>query len=273
MRKPEMLHIFRNTPLGRETLLMSAYFSRRARLRLRVYIPRHDQFLMYFDRTIATVELDRAFLRSPDTARAHAEELLMSSRADYRFFEPQRFTTKQLPDLPTDVDFMCCPRSISDVSTRISLGHIGPAVRKIIRNAPFPVLLPPTVAKRWKAVVCFFGGSTNAVRVLRSSAYLAARARAPLVLFTHAEGRSRADLERRIPDDGLRQTVRDATWIFREGSDFTEELYEVPHDGLVVIGASGRGLAKELLFGSRLEAVQSVLPNQLLVVGQKVEIG
>ncbi len=83
MKKPEMLHIFRNTPLGRETLMMSAYFSKKCRLRLQVYLPRHDQFLMYFDEAIATIELDRAFLRSPETARAHAEEILNSSRADY----------------------------------------------------------------------------------------------------------------------------------------------------------------------------------------------
>ena len=273
MKKPEMLHIFRNTPLGRETLMMSAYFSKRCRLRLRVYIPRHDQFLMYFEESIATIELDRAFLRSPDTARAHAEEILVSSRADYGFIEPHRFTTRRLPDLPTDVDFMCCPRSISDVSTRISLGHIGPAVRKIIHNARFPVLLPPAVARGWKPVVCFLGGSPHEVRALRCAAHLAERSRSPLVLFTHAPGRSRSDFEHQMSDDGLRDVVRDARWILCDRKDFAEGLYEVPHDALVVIGASGRGLAKELLFGSRLEVVQSVLPNQLLVVGPKFELG
>ncbi len=272
MKKPEMLHIFRNTPLGRETLMMSAYFSKRCRLRLRVYIPRHDQFLMYFEESIATIELDRAFLRSPDTARAHAEEVLGSSRVDYAFIEPHRFTTQRLPDLPTDFDFMCCPRSISDVSTRISLGHIGPAVRKIIRHARFPVLLPSAVARGWKAVVCFFGGLPHEVQALRSAASLAERARSPLILFTHAPGKSRSDFQRRIPDDGLRGVVREASWILCDRRDFTEGLYEVPHDALVVVGASGRGLAKELLFGSRLEVVQSVLPNQLLVVGPKVVV-
>jgi hypothetical protein len=271
MKKPEMLHIFRNTPLGRETLMMSAFFSKRCRLRLRVYIPRHDQFLMYFDESIATIELDRTFLHAPDTARAHAEEVLVSSRVDYDYIEPPRFTTQRLPDLPTDFDFMCCPRSISDVSTRISLGHIGPAVRKIIRNARFPVLLPSAVARGWKAVVCFFDGSPREVQALRCAADLADRSRSPLVLFTHAPGRSRSDLERRIPDDELRRAVHDARWILCHLKSFEEGLYEVPHDALVVIGAGGRGLAKELLFGSRLEVVQSVLPNQLLVVGPRFE--
>jgi hypothetical protein len=145
-------------------------------------------------------------------------------------------------------------------------------VRKIIQNARFPVLLPPTLARRWKAVVCFFGGSPNAVPALRCAAYLSTRSRSPLILFTHGE-RSRSSLERQIPDDGLREVVREATWILRGGRDFAEELYAVPHDALVVIGASGRGLAKELLFGSRLEVVQSVLPNPLLVVGPKVGLG
>ena len=50
---------------------------------------------------------------------------------------------------------MCCPRSISDVSTRISLGHIGPKVRSIIKNAGFPVLTPTPVYKEWKSIMVF----------------------------------------------------------------------------------------------------------------------
>jgi nucleotide-binding universal stress UspA family protein len=266
-----MLHVFRNTPLGRETLMMSAYFAKRCGLTLRVYVPRHDQFLMYFENAIATVELDRAFFRSPGTTREYAEDILAVSGADYSFLDALRYTTRQLPDLPTDVDVMCCPRSISDLSTRIGPGHIGPAVRKIIRNAPFPVLLSPTVSKPWTSIVCFFGGSPNAVQALRCAADISGRSGCPLLLLTHAEGRQRSDLERQIPDD-LQETVRAGMWIFQEGSDFTEELYLIPHDALAVIGASGHGLAKEVLFGSRLEIVQSVLPNQLLVVGPKVRL-
>jgi hypothetical protein len=129
------------------------------------------------------------------------------------------------------------------------------------------------VARGWKPVVCFLGGSPHEVRALRCAAHLAERSRSPLVLFTHAPGRSRSDFEHQISDDGLRDVVRDARWILCDRKDFAEGLYEVPHDALVVIGASGRGLAKELLFGSRLEVVQSVLPNQLLVVGPKFELG
>jgi hypothetical protein len=268
MRKPRMLHVFRNTPLGRETLLMSVYFSTKCRLKLSVYIPRHDQFLMYFDNAIATIELDSTFLRSPKTAHQHAEQILTGSRLDFSFLEPERFTTRQLPDLSTDFDYMCCPRSISDVSSRISLGHIGPAVRKIIQNARFPVLLPPAVAKRWTSIVCLFDGSPRSVQTLRCAASLVARSRSPLALFTHDPQRSRSDLERMVPGD-LREVVRAGTWIFRTGGNLAEELYEIPHDALVVIGARGRGLAREILFGSRLEAVQSVLPNPLLVVGPR----
>lgn len=40
-----LLHIFRNTPFGRETLLQSAYFCRRMQLPLYIYIPQFKNFL------------------------------------------------------------------------------------------------------------------------------------------------------------------------------------------------------------------------------------
>ena len=54
--------------------------------------------------------------------------------------------------------------------------------------------------------------------------------------------------------------------IFDQGS-FEENLYAVPHDSLVVVGAAGHRLMKELVFGSKLEIIQATLPNPLVVVG------
>jgi len=59
----------------------------------------------------------------------------------------------------------------------------------------------------------------------------------------------------------------DVEWRLCDSGTFEENLYAVPHDSLVVAGAAGHRLISELVFGSKLEAVQASLPNPLVVVG------
>jgi nucleotide-binding universal stress UspA family protein len=56
-------------------------------------------------------------------------------------------------------------------------------------------------------------------------------------------------------------------WHFFEDGRLEENLYAIPHDSLVVLGAFGHGLIRDLVFGSKMEKIQSTLPNNLLVVG------
>jgi hypothetical protein len=44
-----LLHVFRNTPLGRETLMQSLHFCRTLDIGLDIYIPDAMSFMMYFD--------------------------------------------------------------------------------------------------------------------------------------------------------------------------------------------------------------------------------
>jgi nucleotide-binding universal stress UspA family protein len=44
-------------------------------------------------------------------------------------------------------------------------------------------------------------------------------------------------------------------------------LYDVPHNSLIVIGAYGHGIIKDILFGSKMEQVQSAVTNNLLITG------
>ncbi len=48
---------------------------------------------------------------------------------------------------------------------------------------------------------------------------------------------------------------------------FEENLYKVPHDALVVIGAYNHSLVKNMVFGCKMEKIQSTLPNNLLIAG------
>ena len=48
-----------------------------------------------------------------------------------------------------------------------------------------------------------------------------------------------------------------------------ENLYRVPHDALVIIGAFGHGLIRDFVFGSIMEKVQSTISNNMMIVGPK----
>ena len=64
----QLLHIFRNNPLGRETLLQSLYFCKTMGVAPVIYIPEHTKFLMYFENDVVQVDLDSSYLTSPETA-------------------------------------------------------------------------------------------------------------------------------------------------------------------------------------------------------------
>jgi hypothetical protein len=263
--KPQLLHIFRNTPFGRETLLESAYFCKTAGKELVVYIPKTSKFLMYFENDVVQVDLDASYLTSPETAQEHAISIIRPMGLEPVFLEPKDFTASTLPDIPTHFDYMCCPRSIVDLSSKIGLGYIGPRVRRIVQNAPFPVYIPNPVFKEWKSLAVLFGGSVNARKAIRLGMKIGELSGYPLRVFTQLEGDKRSKYEQVIKEDGLEEAFEDWT-IFDKGK-FEMNLYEVPHHALVIMGAYGHGLIKELAFGSKMELVQSVLPNSMLIVG------
>ena len=135
----QLFHIFRNTPTGRETFLQSLYFCNLMGSTPVVYVPKHTKFLMYFEKDVVQVDLDGSYLTSSETAEKHARALTEAEGLEPGFFNPKNFTASTLPDIPVDFDFMCCPRSISDLTSKIGLGYIGSRVRRIIKSAHFPV--------------------------------------------------------------------------------------------------------------------------------------
>lgn len=263
----ELLHVFRNTPLGRETLMQSAFFCQQMRMPIDIYVPREPQCLMYFEHGVVTVDFDHSYLRSPSSAHDHAREVVEGFEVSYQFFEPTRSTAGH-PDLRSDYAFMSCPRSVSDLSTKIGLGHIGSRVRAIVKQAPFPVLIPAASFKQWNRVVCFFGGSANAMVALRCAREISLRSKIRLAIFTQGEN-DKAGYEQQFEKAGVAEDLAQGhvEWLFFEGGDLRENLYAVPPDGLLVAGAQGHSIAKDLMFGSKLELIQSELPNPMVVVG------
>ncbi len=267
---PRLFHIFRNTPMGRETLLQSTYFAKQLGATLTIYIPGHIKFLMYFDNDVVQVDLDRSYLSFPETAREHAAEIAGAAGLDPSFLEPRHFTASTLPDIPTDFDFMCCPRSISDLSSKLGLGYIGPRVRSIVNAAKFPVMIASPVFKPWKSIAVFFGGSANTVNTLKLGFRIQRKTGLPLKVFTQAE-RPAEVYRKKIAVEELEDEMNERVekWTIFESGTLEENLYETPHDALVILGAFGHGVIREILFGSKMEFIQSNIPNDFLIVGPK----
>jgi len=266
MNKP-VLHIFRNTPFGRETLLQSAYFCQRLQLSLSVYQPEFKRFLFYFDTDVVQVDLDASYLTDPATAKDHISEILASYQVKHTLTEPKGKSASDLPDLPTHFSFMTCPRSMRDDTRKIALGMIGSKVRRIVQAAHFPIYLPAPVFKPWTRLSVLYGGSDNAAGALRLALEINRLCNAPLQIFSQGD---RDELEGQLLMQGFSASqIKSFDWQFLGGGDITVQLYNIPHDGLVMLGAYGKGSIREALFGSTMEKVQSGLPNSLLVVGPK----
>ena len=267
----KLLHIFRNTPLGRETLLQSIYFCQKLGVLPTIYIPEFTKFLMYFDNDVVQVDLDSSYLNDPGTAVAHVEQLLAEAAITPELFKPKNYTASTLPDIPTNFDFMCCPRSISDLSSKIGLGYIGPRVRRIIQAARFPVLMTSAVYKPWQNIAAFFGGSANAVNALRLGIRLAKITGMSLDIYTQLGKNTPAEYRSIIQDEGLDKLLKGVLnqWVFFEKGRFEDNLYGVPHDALIVLGAYGHGIIRDIMFGSMMEKIQSTVSNNLLIAGPK----
>ncbi len=271
----KLFHIFRNTPLGRETLLQSMYFCKKVGVTPVVYIPESTKFLMYFDNDVVQVDLDESYLTAPETAPSHLTELLKQEKLETNILKPKNYTASTLPDIPTSFDFMCCPRSISDLSSKIGLGYIGPRVRKIVKSARFPVLLTSPVFKPWKSLSVFFGGSSNAVRALNLGFSIAEATGMKLDVFTQIEKRNgeavyRAVIKKENLEVEMEKYLN--TWHFYDSGRFKNNLYHVPHNSLVIIGAFGHGIIKDIMFGSKMEKIQSTIQNNMLIAGPKYTV-
>ena len=264
-----LLHIFRNNPFGRETLLQSIYFCNKVGASPVIYIPKTTKFLMYFDNDVVQVDLDKSYLVSPETALKRATELVEQEGISARFLDPKHFTASTLPDIHTNFDYMCCPRSVSDMSSKIGLGYIGPRVRRIVRSARFPVLITSPVYKEWKSIAVFFGGSANAIKALRLGFHIARASGIQLDVFTQTEKFSKEDYQQMIKDRNLEEEMDlyCKQWHFFENRVFEENLYDVPHDALVILGAFGHGVIRNFVFGSKMEKIQSTISNNLLIAG------
>ena len=134
---------------------------------------------------------------------------------------------------------------------------------------PRLVLVTSPAFKPWNRVTVLFGGSANAVNALRLGIRISRESGFPLEMITQIEKRSPDFYENIIQEQGL-EADREryvGNWHFFEKGKFEENLYAIPHDSLVILGAYGHGLIRDIMFGSKMEKVQSTITNNLLIAG------
>lgn len=263
-------HIFLNTPAGRENLLQSAYLAERTNPRsLSIFVPTADKCVMYCDHTVVTLDLDDSYLRHPETAKQHVNDALSDFKVTYDFFEPSAFTGGVMPDIHSDWALMTCPRAISQKSGRIGLGHIGPKIRAILAHASFPILIPSGNFKPWDRVTALFGGPGHGENGVQMAAAIADRAKVPLTVLTQLEKSTREECKEALAAINLSNRIKqgNADWRVFETGTLEENLFSITMDSLVVVDSGKHSIIEQVLFGSNLEKIQALLPNQLLICG------
>jgi len=136
------------------------------------------------------------------------------------------------------------------------------------------VLMTAQVFKAWKSITVLFGGSESARHALEFGLQIAERSGLPLDVFIQLE-RKEFYYYDQIHEAGLEKSLSERVrhWHQFESGAFTENLYSVPHDALVLAGAYGHGMLKQMLFGSKLETIQSEISNNLMIAGPNCATG
>ncbi len=269
-----LLHIFKNTPTGKEIFLQSLYFCRKTGASPIVYIPEFTKFLMYFEDEVMQVDLDASWLCARETARKHAGELLKSSGFEPDFLVPKNFTSSTLPDIPTHFDFMSCPWNIRNFSSAMGRRHKALRVRRMVNAAYFPLLLCSPAYKPWNSITVFFNGSVNSLNALKLGIQIQKNSGLLMDIFTQSEGKSLSEYEDILKKAKLETETKKTLgrWQFFQSGSLEENLYEIPHDALMIIGASGRSLIRDMLLGSFLENLQTLISNTMLIAGPKYAV-
>jgi hypothetical protein len=266
--KDRLFHIYRNNPLGRETLMQSVFFCKRMGLGLTVYVPKWRKFDLQFGAKRIRLRLDPSYLSDPETAVGHAREVAEAEGMKVRFFQSKNGGAPKAPNLTQGTAFMTCPRAISAPFQRIGLGFIGGKVRAILESSTVPILMPSPVFKPWSSVTVLFGHDAESWKALRLGASIAKRTQMPLEVVTQQEqaGNGHGTRLRRAELEGVAKGTIAVWHRFSKGS-FRVNLGIVPHDALVLMGASEKAAAHRVLSKSKMDIVQETLNNNFLIVG------
>ena len=96
----------------------------------------------------------------------------------------------------------------------------------------------------------------------------------PLNIYTLLEKKEEQYYRELVKKNNMESLVNQHSrlWHFYKKPEFETMLYEIPHDSLIVLGAYGHGVIKEILLGSKMEHIQSTMTNNLLITGPHCKI-
>ena len=266
MRLKRVLHVFRNTPIGRETLLGALHLCSMTGMQLYLYRPHTPRFTLQFADELIEIPLDASFIRDQRTARRHAEELAAQKRTVIHWVDTHHQLASTMPVIRDDFDLITSPHSIGGPGQDGSAAFVGSGVRRLIRTAHHPVVILPAPLVEWDQISVFFAGSSHAVCALAWARALSKAAGVPYQVLTHDEGKAVANASKALEANGWLKEVQPHWHILPKGS-FENNLWEVPRTSLVVAGAFGSSGVKARLFGSRTELLLSSLVTPFFLVG------
>jgi hypothetical protein len=267
-----LLHIYNNTPLGKETLLQSIYFCKTLNLSLSIYIPTAKRIFIPCGNKNKpiSINLDKSYFYSPESAIIHVKEITKNEGIIPHWVIPQNDRERNCPIILTRYGFMCCPRCIKEPLSKLGVGFIDFSVRTIINRLQYPVLIPSSVFKPWERIAVFYGGSHSSLKVLELGLQICRASGLKMDIFTQLErGETKNSINAETYKIFKKEMDREVNeWHWFNGGDFTSNIFNVSHDSLVILG--GFHSPKYRKFSSKMEKIQSVLPNSLLAVGPKI---
>ena len=263
-----VFHVFRNTPMGQETLRQAADFTKKISGRLWVYIPEFDRFMIYFETEGIEISLDGSYLYSPETAQQNLQKVLKEIGIPAEIVESTTKTGSILPDIHWRYDVISLPKIMTEARGGLVSSSLGSGVRRLIKMSPVPAIIGPGRFAEWSSVRVFFGGSEHALRALKWAQAISSLADFPLTVCTLVEEDREEQDYRRIMEEAGIDTASFQEWLFYRRASLIDVLNETPRDSLLVMGAYGHSKIKARLFGSKTELVLKNNANLLMLVGE-----
>jgi len=263
-----IFHIFRNTPLGKETLRQAADFTKKTNSTLNVYIPEFDRFMLYFDEAPVEVKLDESYLYSPETAFSNMQKVLDELGVVAKMVHSKTKTGSNLPDIEPNFDVISLPRAMTETKGGLLGFSIGSGVRSLVKASHAPAIIGPRRFAEWFRIWVFFGGSRHSIKALKWGAIIARRLHYPLTVVTLLEGDKNESFYRNLLHECGCDETSFHEWKFWKDEPFINVMNQIPRDALVIMGAYGHKAIRAKIMGSKTEMIVKNNANLLMLIGE-----
>ena len=267
-----LLHVYRNTPLGRETLRQAADFVKKTNGQLHVYLPKFNRFLFYFENEALEIRLDESYLYFQDEAESRMQELLQTIGVEANVVPISTQTASNLPGLYTDnYDVLSLPKVMVERQGQIRFPNVGTGVRSLVKTAHIPALLSPRRFHDWSDIFVLFGGSKYSLIALKWALVIAQTLGFQLNVLTLTDKNKKRTFYENILKRENISTDAFNEWKITSSDSPLPVLNEIQRTSLIIMGAYGQGRLHERLFGSTTELLIKNTANLIMLVGENCQ--